>query len=176
MAASFASSTEELVADQKRGDVTVNTIELQPIQTGLSVASTAQNPRYKTLPSAAHPLQQEDETWLWEITGCVVSIIALALIVLVLVISDGKPLPRLPWKIKLGSVLSVLVVFLEGGASLAFASCMCQIMWIRFRKRHCSLTDIDLYEGASRGIWGSVKLLCSGRAGYVQNILSDHRC
>ena len=55
--------------------------------------------------------------------------------VVVLSISNHKSISDLPWTIELGSVLSVLVLFLEAATAITLASCMYQMVWIPFQKQ-----------------------------------------
>lgn len=87
-----------------------------------------------------------------------VAIAALCSIAIVLGIYRGQPLSKWPHTIKLNTVLSALTTTMKVSMMLAVSACLGQLKWLWYRRSR-SLQDFQLFDGASRGPWGSSELL-----------------
>lgn len=85
---------------------------------------------------------------------------AISAVVATLYQHQGRPLPEWPFEISVNAVLSVYSVVLKTSVAFVVDSCIGQLQWLWFRNSR-SLYDAVRYDEASRGPWGSVKLLGS---------------
>lgn len=100
--------------------------------------------------------------WLWELCSLLCSVISLVAIVLVLRLHEGRPLPQWPFSITINSLVSVFATIFSATISVPVAEGISQAKWQWFQQYH-TLEDIEVYDRASRGPWGAVKMLWSIR-------------
>ncbi|KAI1874303.1 uncharacterized protein JN550_002882 [Neoarthrinium moseri] len=117
----------------------------------------------ETIPSElpARPRIEDDGSsnwWIFESVAWLISAIALAIIIAVVAITDGKPLPTWPMHITLNSFVSFMSTLMKAAAVVPVAECISQLKWLWFR-RAGAVHDIQTFDEASRGTWGSAKLL-----------------
>ncbi len=106
-------------------------------------------------------------SWLLEIISLLASISAIAAIVGVLAHFSGQSLPHWPEQITLNTLVALLSALATASIAAPLSSGLSQLKWIRFKGSHRPLTDMMLFDDASRGVYGSIKLLVFGRGGYV---------
>ncbi|TRX94188.1 hypothetical protein FHL15_004956 [Xylaria flabelliformis] len=103
--------------------------------------------------------------WRWELVMLIVSLVAFAALVIVLAVMDGKPARN--WgPLTLNSINSMLTTVIGSSMAAIVGAALSQNLWNGFgqRRRSNGLTtrparDLQLYQDASRGPTGSVKLL-----------------
>ena len=99
-------------------------------------------------------------SWWLELSALVLSLAPLGALVALLYISDGQPVST--WA---GLSPSAIVSILAGTskASLAFviSTCLSQGKWNWAGRFVGPLIDFDRFDAASRGAWGSIRLLRS---------------
>jgi len=94
----------------------------------------------------------------------------------VLIVYNGEPLPKLPLRISLNAVITLLATGLRGSLLITAAACeyhdrgfwiifltmegISQLKWNWYRRTH-PLSDITTYDEASRGPRGALMLLVS---------------
>ncbi len=101
-----------------------------------------------------------------EFVGLSLAYASMAATVAVLYHYSHTPGPEFThWKVKLGSIAPIFMVILRAGIGIPLASGIGQHMWTRLRQALRPLYKMDLYESASQGISGNIKLLLRGRAG-----------
>ncbi|KAI0409817.1 hypothetical protein F4802DRAFT_603980 [Xylaria palmicola] len=85
--------------------------------------------------------------WWWEI--------------LALVICIGATVGLVQWLLPIqpNSVISILTTVSKTAMLVPAASCLSQLKWHHFSRRPQRLTDLQLFDSASRGPWGSVLFL-----------------
>ncbi|KAI1492866.1 hypothetical protein F5X96DRAFT_319561 [Biscogniauxia mediterranea] len=98
--------------------------------------------------------------WLFEIAAWVASAIALVAIIITIALTDGKPLPQWPMHITLNSFVSFMSTIMKAALIIPVAEGISQLKWLWF-KRAGDLDDIQTFDEASRGSWGSMKLIFS---------------
>ncbi|KAB8596085.1 hypothetical protein FH972_025794 [Carpinus fangiana] len=95
--------------------------------------------------------------WKFELAAATFSLVAIAGIIITLAASDGKPLDD--WH---SVPPNIIVAFLAALVQLSFgavlAESISQLKWIHFQEPH-KLTDLQLFDEASRSRFGAVKLL-----------------
>lgn len=107
------------------------------------------------------------ETWTFEILALLIALGAVAAIVGVVAHYNGRALPDWPHDITLNALIALLATFANATISVCLSSGISQAKWIRFKKSMAPLSDIEKFDDASRGSWGSMKLLLTARGGYA---------
>ncbi|KAI1109789.1 hypothetical protein F5Y14DRAFT_431108 [Nemania sp. NC0429] len=101
--------------------------------------------------------------WWWEIGGSILSIISIGLVIPVLKIVDDKPLETWAYSIRPNSLISILTTISKSSMTVSTASCLSQLKWDHFQYHSNPLDHLQIYDDASRGPWGSLLLLSTGR-------------
>ncbi|RPB17792.1 hypothetical protein P167DRAFT_569531 [Morchella conica CCBAS932] len=131
------------------------------------MASSQNSPSTKPLlPSSApiplHPQKQRIDYWAWEYVALLVSFLAVATSAVVLLMFDQKPIPAWSWQsngISVNSIISLLSTLSRASLLMPIDECMGQLMWLRYEYRAQRLADVGLYNEASRGAWGALRLV-----------------
>ena len=109
--------------------------------------------------------------WLFELLSVLVGLVAIIGLCLVLRKYDGKPNPRANRVSGVNFTVNTLVAILSTisrAALLVVASeCICQLKWRWYLHGAKSLEDLDIFDQASRGAWGGLKLLWTVNVRYV---------
>lgn len=98
--------------------------------------------------------------WLLELFAWVTSAVALVVLIVTLFLADDRPLPHWPMRITLNSFVSILGTIMKAAMVVPIAEGISQLKWLWFKKAGV-LKDIQTFDEASRGMWGSLKLLLS---------------
>ncbi|ORY61659.1 uncharacterized protein BCR38DRAFT_487403 [Pseudomassariella vexata] len=116
-------------------------------------------------------VRQDDDSgwWMFELFAWVVSIIALTIIVVTIAITDGKPLPRWPLDITLNSFVSFMSTIMKAALIIPVAEGISQLKWLWF-KRAGAVGDVQTFDEASRGSWGSMKLIFATRGVHLAKL------
>jgi hypothetical protein len=81
---------------------------------------------------------------------------------------DGQQQPA--WRgVSLNTVLSWLSTAAKACIALPLTSALSQLKWVWFAKRARPLSDLKVFDNASRGVYGSVELVWALRMRYVSN-------
>ncbi|KAI8625383.1 hypothetical protein F5Y19DRAFT_467158 [Xylariaceae sp. FL1651] len=96
--------------------------------------------------------------WNVELAWLVFSMILLIIITVVLSCFNNKVVPMLPLCLTLNTILAFLVTLVKATFMIPVAECICQLKWAWFSQPQ-PLDDLQVFEDASRGSWGSVILL-----------------
>ncbi|KAK8129361.1 hypothetical protein PG999_001741 [Apiospora kogelbergensis] len=104
--------------------------------------------------------------WLTEIGSCLIAFIVLVAIVCVLRRYDDHLLPDWRYGITLNALVSVLSSILKAAAVLPLAGGISQTKWLWYAKSR-PLKDMESFDDASRGPWGSLLLMLDFRSHYV---------
>ena len=95
--------------------------------------------------------------WTTEFLSCIIALAALAAIVITLAVHQGKPLPKWPSTISINSLIAIFTSILKAAMLLPIAEGLSELKWIWFATTQ-PLTDMNRFDSASRGPWGSFKL------------------
>lgn len=106
-------------------------------------------------------------TWTFEILALAVALWAVAAIIGVVNRYDGRALPDWPHDITLNALIALLATFANATMSVCLSSGISQAKWIRFKQSAVPLSDMEAFDDASRGSWGSMKLLATAKGRYV---------
>ncbi|KAK7978616.1 hypothetical protein PG996_004671 [Apiospora saccharicola] len=110
------------------------------------------------LPPRPAKAAEENGSWMFEFIACFISTLALAAILVTLGLMDGRPLRTWPMKITLNSFVAFMSTIAKAALVIPVAEGISQLKWIWFGTKG-SLEDIQKFDQASRGSWGSLKLL-----------------
>lgn len=104
-----------------------------------------------------------EEWWLGELLAILLSCILVVVLAVVLKSYDGQPVPSFgTWfntGITLGTLVSLLTTLAVAADLSVVQQCISQLKWLRYFNSSRPLSDVDTYDGASRGFTGSAKLL-----------------
>ena len=101
--------------------------------------------------------------WWLCILSVVVSILAMVAIVVLLAIADGSSLPRLPLSITVNTYISFFATIAKAAMLVPVAESISQLKWLWFRQAR-KLEDIQIFDDASRGPLGSIRLILRMKA------------
>ncbi|KAJ6021486.1 hypothetical protein N7540_006990 [Penicillium herquei] len=101
----------------------------------------------------------ELDSWSSEAIAICFSVACFIAIFCVLQIYNGQPKPLLPKGITLNTIVSILATASKSSLMFVAGECIAQLRWVSFRKSRQSLSDVQLYDSASRGPWGSLTIL-----------------
>lgn len=106
-------------------------------------------------------------TWTYETISMFVALGAVASIIAVLATYDGQPLPSWPHWITLNAVIAILATVATASMSVPLSGGLGQLKWIRFKQGRAPLSDMEIYDDASRGAFGAVNMLVNARGGFA---------
>lgn len=99
--------------------------------------------------------------WLWEVTASVFSLVCMAAIVGVLLYEDGRRLDEWGLGYAFSSptvVISLLGTLAKSASVLVITEVISQLKWLHFNIQPQTLSDLQLFDRASRGPWGALNL------------------
>lgn len=99
------------------------------------------------------------DSWQLEILSFFITLVCFACLIIVLQKFDNKPLPNWRSGLTLNTVVSWISTVLKATLLLPVGSCISQLSWVWFNEQTRSLADICFFDAASRGPWGSLKLI-----------------
>ncbi|KAI0509150.1 hypothetical protein F5B22DRAFT_649197 [Xylaria bambusicola] len=102
-------------------------------------------------------------SWIPEIISVVIAFGAVGSMIGVLAKFNGHALPEWPYYITLNALIAVLAAVTASAMNMSLQNSMSQLKWVRFKKSRTRLSDMEVYDEASRGIWGAMKLLFTYR-------------
>ncbi|KAK8034304.1 hypothetical protein PG993_009299 [Apiospora rasikravindrae] len=108
--------------------------------------------------------------WIWEAVSALVGSGCMAAVVVILWRMQGRPLSSWTFPINLSSSIAAFVTAAKATSLLIVASCLSQSKWRHFQQRS-RLRDFEVFDEASRGPLGSLKLLWCLRARWGLAIL-----
>lgn len=132
-----------------------------PLPRYTAVVDPQENLSTKQKPRTSTGLQRSSILKWWpETVGWLISVLILAAIVVVLYAYDGVVTAQ--WTsqmpITLNAFLSLLIAFYSMASMVTVPKCIAQLKWNHYTISH-PLADVELYDEASRTVWGSAVLL-----------------
>ncbi|KAI1105522.1 hypothetical protein F4804DRAFT_341127 [Jackrogersella minutella] len=97
--------------------------------------------------------------WWWEILAIILSITCICGLGVLLAKIDDAPLQSWSLPIQPNSLVAALITVAKASMMLVVASCIGQLKWRHFAVHSRRLVDLQLFDNASRGPWGSAILL-----------------
>ena len=103
------------------------------------------------------------DTWIPEIVAVTMSTVCLIVVVVVLRIFTGEAVPTFPYGVTLNAIIAVLATASRSMLIYAVAAAISQLKWCWYLQSR-KLQDMQIFDDASRGPWGSLTLLILLRA------------
>lgn len=105
-----------------------------------------------------HPVYSPNE-WLLE---SISSIVALGLLIGIAIIfwyMDNKPLSAWRGRVSLNATISILTTACTTALMHGVSTFIGQLKWLHFKNGPRKLAEFETFDGASRGVWGSILML-----------------
>ena len=126
-------------------------------------------PSYKAEPERApsklsknrprHVAHFGDDSWLPEILSLLFSVGCLAATAVILATTDGKALSQWHMPIRPNAMVSVFATVTKAALVYPVAECIGQFKWLYYGQQAHKTIDMQRFDDASRGPWGSLLLL-----------------
>lgn len=107
------------------------------------------------------------DSWAWEFACWLLSIACLIAIIIILRVYDGEALPQWDLGITLNAMVSVFASIAKAALLFPVTECISQLKWVWFATESRKLQDFEMFDNASKGLWGSILLLCTPKTRYV---------
>ena len=104
--------------------------------------------------------QLSTDLWIWELGSLMLSTCCVGTIMVLMLQYDNKPLPEWNYGLTFNGVISVLAVIAKSSLILPIAEAISQLKWNWYWKSRRPVLDFHFLDGASRGPWGCLMLLC----------------
>lgn len=134
----------------------------------LTIRSSISDLTKRNTPKRTYRKDILNDSWLWEILCTSLSVLCLVALAVLLKVFDKQPLPQLSYGVTFNSIISILVTVSRTSLGVATAAGISQLKWHWYLRERCttgkSMLDIQLYDDASRGPWGSLVFLFTPHA------------
>ncbi|KAK8880212.1 hypothetical protein PGQ11_001506 [Apiospora arundinis] len=110
-------------------------------------------------PPASSSARRSVFWWYTEFAWLLIGFLGLAGVLAVLGMYDKKPTPRWPLGITINSLVALLTSLSRLAFMVPLVQGMSQLKWVWFSSKPRPLSDFQLYDEASRGPWGGLKIL-----------------
>lgn len=107
---------------------------------------------------------QSATSWAPELVWCLLSVALLMGLVMVLSSFDDKPLPKLPLGLTLNTIVAILATTSRAVTVFLVGRGISQLKWNQFVGGHKPLINLQVFDDASRGPWGSLQMVFRTRA------------
>lgn len=105
---------------------------------------------------------------------CLVSVVAMAAVIIVLELYNGKSLSEWRYPITFNTLVAVFSTVSNASAMIAVQECLGQLKWIWFAQDSRKLADFSVFDSASRGLWASLLILGKARRAYDPGKKEEH--
>lgn len=99
--------------------------------------------------------------WRLEMFSSSMNLILFGLIIAIFCTMNNRPLDDWPLKISLNAVISILTTACSAAMMHSVSASISQLKWLHFKTRPRRLFNLEAFDEASRGPYGSVKFLLS---------------
>ncbi|KAF6838509.1 hypothetical protein CMUS01_04584 [Colletotrichum musicola] len=97
--------------------------------------------------------------WYWDLVGAAVAVICMILIAVTLGKANGEVLNRWPLSISPNTIVAVLTTVARTALLIPLGNSISQLKWRHLLLKARPLDHIQLFDGASRGPWGSLLMI-----------------
>ncbi|KAK0729515.1 hypothetical protein B0H67DRAFT_1701 [Lasiosphaeris hirsuta] len=104
-----------------------------------------------------------DAWWWWEIAASALSILCMILLLVLLIKINGISLEAWSQPISPSSLIAVLTTVAKTSMMVPVAACISQLKWRHFQQKSDKLQNLQVFDDASRGPWGSTMMLFTFR-------------
>lgn len=123
-------------------------------------SSQAKSPKVKHVPkNSCQTTQYLEWWWWWEIGVALLSISCIAAIVGILVHIDNMTIEQWDFMIAPNSLIAIMTTVSKTAMMVPVASCIGQVKWDYFWQTSHPYKDLEMFDSASRGPWGSLYFL-----------------
>ena len=109
--------------------------------------------------------------WIFELFSWLVSAVLTFSLVILLRRYQDNEVPKWPYRVTLNAVIATMSTLARALLVLPVVQAISQLKWIWFIQKK-RLSDLEDFDEASRGAWGSLKLLRLILNGYVLSLRS----
>lgn len=104
-------------------------------------------------------MERLEETWIWETLALAWALLCLASVIVVLAFISGKSVSS--WRMPIGpnALVGVFSTLSKAALMTVIPACISQLKWIHFSQSPRRLIDMQAYDDASRGPFGSLLFL-----------------
>lgn len=99
------------------------------------------------------------DLWIWEISACIFSILCMSAVAGILFRLQDRPLSSWSFSIAPNSLVSVFITLSKSAMLLVVAQGVSQMRWVHYQTGPHPLIDLETFDAASRGPWGSLIFL-----------------
>ena len=103
------------------------------------------------------------DTWFYEIFAIGFSLACFISIIGVLAAFNQEPAPSLSYGLTLNAIISILATASKSSLIFAVGECIGQLKWVWFHSRRRQLDEMQLFDSASRGPFGSLVVIFQHR-------------
>lgn len=105
------------------------------------------------------------DTWIFESLALVFSIACFVAILGLLGAYNNEVRPEMAYKLSLNAIISILATGCKSSLALVIGEAICQLKWLHFKSENkSSLSGMQMFDAASRGLLGSLGILIHQRA------------
>lgn len=104
------------------------------------------------------------DSWVWEFACWLLSVVCLTTIISILRAYDGETLPQWRSGITLNAMISVFAAIAKAALLFPVTESISQLKWVWFATESRKLQDFEAFDNASKGLWGSILLLCTPKS------------
>ncbi|PVI00994.1 hypothetical protein DM02DRAFT_489062, partial [Periconia macrospinosa] len=107
---------------------------------------------------STRPSLYQIQEWIWEFLGWLLGTFVITGTVILLHKSNQTFVTDWHYNVQLSTLVAVLAQVTQSLLLFTTQSCISQLKWTWFKKGHPTL-DLERYDQASRGPWGSLRIL-----------------
>lgn len=114
------------------------------------------------------------KSWAPEAAWCVIAGVLLGALVILLMQYNNQRLPEWPLGLTLNTAVALITTVLRSVTVVLISEAISQLKWNRFAVQQRRISDLHVFDQASRGPWGSLLMVLRGRGGYVDRITTSY--
>ncbi|KAK8135316.1 hypothetical protein PG984_003256 [Apiospora sp. TS-2023a] len=150
-------STAPFVAISEQSDTALSSVDDEaPMYSQDEVASVKEE---RNVLTSGRRARSPWADWKWELLLLLLSILSFVATVITLYRLNNTSLDSWGFFLGLNTVVSILAAISRAALAFAVSSCVGQAKWNWYRQKQDSLYVFERFDQASRGPWGSVRLL-----------------
>ncbi|KAF2143983.1 uncharacterized protein K452DRAFT_306628 [Aplosporella prunicola CBS 121167] len=128
----------------------------EPSVTGTSLSSPTTTVRPSRLRSFLSFL---NDWWFWELSGIIMGSSCIAAVIGILIQTNGMALNNWAYSIQPNTLVSIFMTITKAALLVPISQSISQIKWIHFYGKPQRILDLQSFDDASRGPWGSLQFL-----------------
>ncbi|KAL2847777.1 hypothetical protein BJY01DRAFT_234169 [Aspergillus pseudoustus] len=140
--------------------MTADDINQKALNEPSNVSEIGSDPQGATPDYKRHPFYSPSE-WLLESISAFLALGLLIGIAIIFWYMDNKPLDDWTGRVSLNATISILTTACTTLLMHSVSSFIGQSKWLHFKSAPRKLSHLEIFDGASRGVWGSILLLAN---------------